>query len=509
MNGETPIFHSLDLIEEKIMEKLTVETIADSIHFSKYYYQRMFRSLVGDSVMSYVTKRKLSLAGRELLETNASVIDIALKYGYDSHEGFTRSFKAYMGVSPADYRKYGLSAIFQKNRKEDTDMLYSKNTDDIIRELNDLIAQMKTVSSYTRKKGDDGVDGAERYAPFWELIAGKTDALAAELQKTLEQVTAIARHPDEICTRFILIKAIEDVAFQTNLTAFQTGLMVSRARPEHRDLFRPVCSKYNELAKKSWMKAEKITIFFNELAAMIFEDMRNNAAHRIRATAKKGQEAAEHLKNGGDAACAYITDEITTIADEISSLPLDEVTISRMEDLLFRLRIISFAADTDMFRVPAYQEAFQSISAFSKSLEETVEFLRSLPDAAGGAGAGTSAETGFQRTERTMEKEYSALAIQGNILLFYIRGEIQKLGDARLNKEQKAAFDLICRDVNTAILLARKAEDETTFDKMAKILYEVQQRMAAEADKLGMYGSAIQFLADETGLLASAADRTK
>lgn len=505
MNGENPIFHSLDLIEEKIMEKLTVETIADSIHFSKYHYQRMFRSLVGDSVMSYVTKRKLSLAGRELLETNASVIDIALKYGYDSHEGFTRSFKAYMGVSPADYRKYGLSAIFQKNRKEDTDMLYSKNTDDIIRELNDLIAQMKTVSSYARKKEDDGADDAERYAPFWELIAGKTDALAAELQKTLEQVTAIARQPDEICTRFILIKAIEDVAFQMNLTAFQTGLMDSRARPEHRDLFRPVCDKYNELAKKSRMKAEKITIFFNELAAMIFEDMRNNAVHRIQATAAKGQEAAEHLKNGGDAACAYITDEITVIADEISSLPLDEVTISRMEDILFRLRIISFAADTDLFRVPAYQETFHSISAFSKSLEETVEFLKSLPDAASGAGA----ETGFQRPERTMEKEYSALAIQGNILLFYIRGEIQKLGSARLGKEQKAAFDLICRDVNTAILLAQKAEDETTFDKMAKILYEVQRKMTAEADRLGMYGSAIQFLADETGLLASAAERTK
>lgn len=451
MSGENPIFHSLDLIEEKIMEKLTVETIADSIHFSKYHYQRMFHSLVGDSVMSYVTKRKLSLAGRDLLETNASVIDVALKYGYDSHEGFTRSFKAYMGVSPADYQKYGLSAIFQKNRKEDTDMLYSKTTDDIIRELNDLIAQMKTAASYTRKNGDSGADGAERYASFWELIACKADALAAELQKTLEQMTAIAQHPDEICARFMLMKAIEDVAFQMNLTAFQTSLTVARAKPEHRELFRPLCGKYSELAKKSRMKAEKIAIFFNELAAMIFEDMRNNAAQRIKTTAARGRETAEHLKNGGDAACAYITDEITAIADEISSLPPDKVTISRMEDILFRLRIVSFAADADLFRAPLYQEAFRSISAFVESLEETVEFLRNLPNAADGAGAGTE----FRSLERTMEKEYSALATQGNILLFYIRGEMQKLGSARLKKEQKAAFDLICSDINTAIRLPK------------------------------------------------------
>lgn len=506
MSGENPIFHSLDLIEEKIMEKLTVETIADSIHFSKYHYQRMFRNLVGDSVMSYVTKRKLSLAGRELLETNASVIDVALKYGYDSHEGFTRSFKAYMGVSPADYRKYGLSAIFQKNRKEDTDMLYSKTTDDIIRELNDLIAQMKTAASYTRKNADSGTDGAERYASFWELIAGKADALAAELQKTLEQVTAIAQHPDEICVRFMLMKAVEDVAFQTNLTAFQVSLTVARAKPEHRELFRPLCGKYSDLARKSRMKAEKIAIFFNELAAMIFEDIRNNAAQRIQATAARGRETAEHLKNGGDTACAYITDEIIAIADEISCLPPDKVTISHMEDILFRLRIVSFAADADLFRVPLYQETFRSISAFVESLEETVEFLRSLPNAADGAGAGAGTES--RSLERTMEKEYSDLAIQGNILLFYIRGEIQKLGSARLNKEQKAAFDLICRDINTAIQLAQRAEDETTFDKMTKILYEVQRNMAAEADSLGMYGSAIQFLSDEIGLLASAADRT-
>ena len=77
MDNDNPIFRSLALIEEKIHEKLTVENLADSIHFSKYHYQRVFREAVGESVMQYVTRRRLSLAARELAGGNSSVLEIA------------------------------------------------------------------------------------------------------------------------------------------------------------------------------------------------------------------------------------------------------------------------------------------------------------------------------------------------------------------------------------------------------------------------------------------------
>ena len=103
-NGN-PISRSLEIIESQISEKLTVEYIASRVYFSKFHYQRLFRETVGDSVMEYVTKRKLTLAGQELLETDAAIVDIAEKFGYDSREGFSRSFKAHMGVTPGEYRK--------------------------------------------------------------------------------------------------------------------------------------------------------------------------------------------------------------------------------------------------------------------------------------------------------------------------------------------------------------------------------------------------------------------
>jgi AraC family transcriptional regulator len=83
MKSEMPILQSIEIIENRISEKLTVKNIADSVHFSQYHYGRLFRELIGESVMDYVIKRKLTLAGKELMETNATILDIALKYGYD------------------------------------------------------------------------------------------------------------------------------------------------------------------------------------------------------------------------------------------------------------------------------------------------------------------------------------------------------------------------------------------------------------------------------------------
>ena len=103
-----PIFRSLLEIEAHIQEKLTVTALSESIHISKYHYQRIFREAVGESVMRYVIRRRMALAAAELAETDTSVLEIALRYGYDSHDGFTRAFRTVLGVTPTDYRKYGL-----------------------------------------------------------------------------------------------------------------------------------------------------------------------------------------------------------------------------------------------------------------------------------------------------------------------------------------------------------------------------------------------------------------
>lgn len=63
--------------------------------------------LCGFTVGEYIKLRRLTLAGSELVSTHAKIIDIALKYGYESPDSFTKAFTRFHGVAPTSVRKNG------------------------------------------------------------------------------------------------------------------------------------------------------------------------------------------------------------------------------------------------------------------------------------------------------------------------------------------------------------------------------------------------------------------
>jgi AraC family transcriptional regulator len=488
MNDQPPIFRSLAIIEERIQERLTVEALAEEIHFSKYHYQRLFREAVGDSVMGYVARRKMVLAAGELADTESTILEVALKYGFDSHEGFTRSFKAYMGVTPREYRKYHL--FMQPRKKEKGAMMYSKTTDEVIRELNGLIAEAKDTAAYTQKHGND-VPEVTYYRNFWDFTAQRAENIAKQLQGMLERIGAMAEHPDEISARFLIIKAIEDAVFEVSVTAFQTGLTIARAMPDHREKFEPLCEKYDTLAMHARLKARKIVEFFNELAMLIFQDMRKNAGQKIRQAADAGKAAAEALADP-KLPYGYMAEELREIAETFSAVPLEEIRSCWLEDILFRLDTVAFAAEADILRNPSDSELFDGISDFRERVSSALEFFRSLPQE-----AGVLAETGKEASEgRTKKKMYHDVAMQEGILLFYLKGEIRKLY-THLTAERKAALEAVCDKMEEAMALAyRGAEGAENID-VAALLQKAYDEMVSEARLLGVYGGPVQYLAEE------------
>lgn len=108
MKNSNAIDDSISFIESSLTEAIDIGELAQQAFFSKTHYQRLFRATVGEPVMEYVTNRRLQLACRDVRAGSNGILDIALKYGYDSHEGFTRAFKAYFGVTPSEYRKCGI-----------------------------------------------------------------------------------------------------------------------------------------------------------------------------------------------------------------------------------------------------------------------------------------------------------------------------------------------------------------------------------------------------------------
>ena len=82
---------SIDFIEQNLTDELDIEEIAAQAVLSPFYYQRIFGALCGMTVGEYIRGRRMTLAAQELSGTAAKVIDIALKYGYDSPDSFTKA----------------------------------------------------------------------------------------------------------------------------------------------------------------------------------------------------------------------------------------------------------------------------------------------------------------------------------------------------------------------------------------------------------------------------------
>ncbi|HYM05006.1 MAG TPA: AraC family transcriptional regulator [Terriglobales bacterium] len=91
-------------IQQHLDEPLRLEELAGVSCFSPYHFHRVFKGMVGESVKEYVRRLRLERAASQLKLGSASVIDIALGAGYDSHEAFTRSFKTAFGTAPSQFR---------------------------------------------------------------------------------------------------------------------------------------------------------------------------------------------------------------------------------------------------------------------------------------------------------------------------------------------------------------------------------------------------------------------
>lgn len=100
---------AIEYIENNITEDLTVGKIADSVHISPFYFQKGFSMLCGYTVGEYIRMRRLSLAGSELLSSDIKIIDLAVKYGYDSPDSFTKAFIRFHKSTPTDARKNNVS----------------------------------------------------------------------------------------------------------------------------------------------------------------------------------------------------------------------------------------------------------------------------------------------------------------------------------------------------------------------------------------------------------------
>lgn len=102
------IQRAIDYVEDHLTEEIDYEAVAKEAYSSSFHFQRVFSILCGFTLGEYIRMRRLSLAASDLAHTDEKIIDIALKYGYDTPESFSRAFTRFHGITPTN-AKHGES----------------------------------------------------------------------------------------------------------------------------------------------------------------------------------------------------------------------------------------------------------------------------------------------------------------------------------------------------------------------------------------------------------------
>ena len=107
MDWITGIQRAIDYIEAHLNDELDPDVIAREGFSSNFHFQRVFSILCGYTLGEYIRSRRLSVAGSRLASGSERVVDIALEFGYDSPDSFTKAFRAFHGITPSQARGNG------------------------------------------------------------------------------------------------------------------------------------------------------------------------------------------------------------------------------------------------------------------------------------------------------------------------------------------------------------------------------------------------------------------
>ena len=165
-----------------------------------------------------------------------------------------------------------------------------------------------------------------------------------------------------------------------------------------------------------------------------------------------------------------------------------------LEDYKLQIDILSFTFDIDVMRTPSHKYLLDSILAVQESIKATIEFFQTLSTDFLQTPTEAKNESSFYHSQN---RTYTKLSTKINILLFYLKGELQKLEYLYLNEKQKESFHHICCDLALIIQALKTITGERDFNTIKENLKTIYQELTIQAKELGVYGTAIQYIANE------------
>ena len=295
------ISSSVEYIESRLSEKIDMDELAKHIFFSKTHYQRLFHKIVGEPVMEYIKKRRLQQACQTLCQSDSTILDIALQYGYASHEGFTRAFKALYGVPPIQFRKMHILDNTQKTiGKEVFFMLSNEVTQGIVNHTKIIIKTLVDFKQDLDKliiTGEKAVSENDPAGCGVKILIQELKNFSGKVGHVIESVKEFTGENQSVYevsdTVYSLMKTLDNVAFQANLLRALSGIEVARTGNMN-----PFDIYQNDLVSiigglhKNYFTAVDL---LKELLALLLSDIRKDAIDIVR----NANEVAQQSVNTG------------------------------------------------------------------------------------------------------------------------------------------------------------------------------------------------------------------
>jgi AraC-like DNA-binding protein len=170
----------LKYIDRHLQEPITLYQLANAAQFSPWHSARMFKEATGIAPFAYLRQRRLGEAARRLEQPNAKVVDVALDFVFDSHEGFTRAFSRQFGMNPAEFRRQWRAHVTNRPSRRHTELVQQTIGDTIVKTVFVQVLERparKAVVKTARKATEYFSYCEEVGCDVWDVLGGIREAL--------------------------------------------------------------------------------------------------------------------------------------------------------------------------------------------------------------------------------------------------------------------------------------------------------------------------------------------
>ncbi|MCX7743486.1 MAG: AraC family transcriptional regulator [Flavobacteriales bacterium] len=144
----------LNYIESHIYDSLSLSELANIACLTPFHFHRLFKQETGLTTKIFVDSLKMEKALHEVVYSFKPVAEIAIQFGYNDYETFSRRFKKYHQVSPDDLRSI-LKNLMQQNQSLNNQVIVLTHTSDNLDEISEKLAQKIKINDYNPLKDDE------------------------------------------------------------------------------------------------------------------------------------------------------------------------------------------------------------------------------------------------------------------------------------------------------------------------------------------------------------------